>query len=32
MVDGAALQLPIFNPEGVERDWNYFVLKTSFNF
>ncbi|MBU4263425.1 MAG: OprO/OprP family phosphate-selective porin [Proteobacteria bacterium] len=32
MVDGAALQLPIFNPEGVERDWSYFVLKTSFNF
>ncbi len=31
-VDGAALQLPIFNPDGIERDWNYFVLKASFNF
>jgi hypothetical protein len=31
-VDGAALQLTIFNPEGVERNWSYFVLKTSFNF
>ncbi|MBI5559392.1 MAG: hypothetical protein HY885_17340 [Deltaproteobacteria bacterium] len=32
VVDGAALQLAIFNPEGVERYWNYVVLKTSFNF
>lgn len=31
-VDGASLQLPIFNPQGVEENWNYFVLKTSFNF
>lgn len=31
-VDGAALQLPIFNPTGVERYWSYYVLKTSFNF
>lgn len=31
-VDGAALQLPIFNPQGVEENWSYFVLKTSFNF
>ncbi|MCB2181405.1 MAG: hypothetical protein KQH63_05235 [Desulfobulbaceae bacterium] len=31
-VDGASLQLPIFNPQGVEEHWNYFVLKTSFNF
>jgi hypothetical protein len=31
-VDGAALQMPIFNPQGVERLWNYFALKTSFNF
>ncbi len=31
-LNGAALQLPIFNPEGVEEDWSYFVLKTSFNF
>jgi hypothetical protein len=31
-VDGAALQLTIFNPEGVERNWSYFVLKASYNF
>ena len=33
-VDGAALQLPIFNPppEGVKRDWYYYVLKASYNF
>ncbi len=31
-VDGASLQLPIFNPDGVEQYWKYFVLKTSFNF
>lgn len=31
-IDGAALQLPIFNPTGVERYWSYYVLKTSFNF
>ncbi|MFH1217287.1 MAG: hypothetical protein V1706_12365 [Pseudomonadota bacterium] len=31
-VDGASLQLPIFNPQGVEEHWSYFVLKTSFNF
>lgn len=31
-IDGATLQLPIFNPTGVERFWNYYVLKTSFNF
>lgn len=31
-LDGAALQLPIFNPTGVERYWSYYVLKTSFNF
>jgi hypothetical protein len=31
-VDGAALQLPLFNPEGVERHWEYLVLKASFNF
>lgn len=31
-LNGAALQLPIFNPQGVEEDWSYFVLKTSFNF
>ena len=33
-VDGAGLQLPIFNPppEGVKRDWYYYVLKASYNF
>lgn len=31
-LNGAALQLPIYNPEGVDEDWSYFVLKTSFNF
>ncbi|MDD2558570.1 MAG: hypothetical protein RBR43_06870 [Desulfuromonadaceae bacterium] len=31
-VDGASLQLPIFNPEGVKRDWHYYVLKASYNF
>ena len=31
-VDGASLQLPLFNPQGVKKDWNYLVLKTSFNF
>ena len=31
-VDGAALGLPIYNPQGVEEDWSYFVLKASFNF
>jgi len=31
-IDGAALQLPIFNSTGVERYWSYYVLKTSFNF
>ena len=31
-VDGAALQLPLFNPQGVKRDWYYYVLKASYNF
>lgn len=33
-VDGAGLQLPLFNPtpEGVKRDWYYYVLKASYNF
>ncbi|MBU0944210.1 MAG: hypothetical protein KJ804_16025 [Proteobacteria bacterium] len=31
-LNGAGLQLPLFNPQGVEEDWSYFVLKTSFNF
>ena len=31
-LSGAALGLPIYNPQGVEEDWSYFVLKTSFNF
>lgn len=31
-IDGASLQLPIYNPTGVERYWSYYVLKTSFNF
>lgn len=31
-IDGAALQLPIFNPQGVKRDWWYYVLKASYNF
>jgi len=31
-VDGAALGLDVFNPGGLERDWNYFVAKASFNF
>lgn len=31
-IDGAALQLPIFNPAGVKRYWNYYVLKTSLHF
>lgn len=31
-VEGAALQLPLFNPQGVEKDWRYLVFKASFNF
>ncbi|MCP4157872.1 MAG: hypothetical protein GY757_59735 [bacterium] len=31
-VDGAAQLLNLFNPEGFEQKWNYFVFKTSFNF
>jgi len=31
-VDGASLQTQIFNPEGVKKNWEYLVLKTSFNF
>lgn len=31
-IDGASLQLPLFNPKEVERDWQYYVLKASYNF
>ncbi|PLX81940.1 MAG: hypothetical protein C0617_15590 [Desulfuromonas sp.] len=31
-VDGGALGLQIFNPDGLEKDWNYAVAKASFNF
>jgi hypothetical protein len=31
-VEGAALQLPLFNPQGVKKDWRYLVFKASFNF
>lgn len=31
-VDGAALYLPVYNPSGVQQDWNYVIIKASFNF
>lgn len=31
-VKGAALQLPLFNPDGAKEDWSYLVLKASYNF
>lgn len=31
-IDGASLQLPLFNPKEVNRDWQYYVLKASYNF
>lgn len=32
IVDGSALLLDFFNPEGTERYWQYGVVKASFNF
>ena len=31
-VDGAGLVEEFYNPDGIEKDWSYFALKTSFNF
>lgn len=31
-VDGAAMQMNVLNPDGVDRYWNYFVGKISFSF
>ncbi len=31
-VNGAALQLPLYNPDGAKEDWNYVVFKASYNF
>lgn len=31
-VDGGALYMTVLNPTGVQRDWNYMILKSSFNF
>ena len=31
-VDGGAMQLGVTNPNGVERFWNYFAAKLSYNF
>jgi hypothetical protein len=31
-VDGGALYMTVLNPNGVQRDWNYMILKSSFNF
>lgn len=31
-VDGAGLGLPVYNPQGVEEEWSYYVLKTYFFF
>lgn len=31
-IDGASLFLRMYNPDGFEQEWTYFVFKTSFNF
>lgn len=31
-VDGTAMQMTVFNPDGTKQYWDYFVTKISFNF
>jgi hypothetical protein len=31
-IDGVALAYPIDNPDGYEKTWNLFAVKTTFNF
>ncbi|MCP4213631.1 MAG: hypothetical protein GY765_03195 [bacterium] len=31
-IDGTAQSIEYYNPTGVEQKWNYFIVKTSFNF
>jgi hypothetical protein len=31
-IDGAAMNMDLVNDEGLEEDWSYFIVKTTFNF
>jgi hypothetical protein len=31
-IDGAALNMDLVNPDGLDDNWSYFIIKTSFNF